>query len=117
MHSLNRLPGDRPVPDVRLIGDDHKQIADVTGPQQRLSGVRIDSKRLERARRKTTALTRLGDHEDSVAIEKNGRAQRPWCVRHHHLVLRTCRMGWLTRQCHTTAWNASESGVTHSDLR
>src|SRR5262245_10675440 len=49
---------------------------------------------------------RAVDH--AVAVEEDRAAQSGA----HHFVATCCRMGCETRQCHTTAWNASVCGVT-----
>ncbi len=45
---------------------------------------------------------------DTVAVEKD---RTPSYFVLSHFVCATFSFGWLTKRCHTTAWNASECGV------
>src|SRR5262249_35011085 len=58
------------------------------------------------------AVAHGGDVDRAVTIEKHRRGSRHRAAMPSHLASCRARVGCDTRQCHTTAWNASESGVT-----
>ena len=59
------------------------------------------------ARRQWLALLDVCTIDDAVTIDEHGAA----ADRLYHLVGARCSLGCDTRQCQTTAWNASECGV------
>src|SRR5216684_2892483 len=92
--------------DVGLVGDDDIEESRRTQRLQRLAyaGKQLQIGKRARRVRLAVAHDRLVDH--AVAVEKHRAALR------YHFVAVCCRAGCDTRQCQTTAWNASVCGVT-----
>ena len=90
--------------DVGLIGADDDQVAGLLEPAHGVLNAGQETKLGERGRRNGFAVALEVGVDDAVAIEKDGRP--------HHLVAFRCSFGCETRQCQTTAWNASACGVT-----
>jgi hypothetical protein len=53
--------------------------------------------------------------KNAVSIEKYCTASSDARI-DYHLVCLICSLGWLTRQCQTTDWNASDKGVIREAL-
>ena len=103
VHCLHRRLRRESGADVRLVGYDDEEKARVLEPLRCCCGVRKDAKFVEGGGRHRLAVTNQIGVDDAITIEEDGL---------HHLVAFFCSFGCDTRQCQTTAWNASACGVT-----
>jgi len=83
-------------------------------PSETGRGFWIKPEILQPLRGEAAPITEFRNDDDPIPIKKYGRPQ-PVGTAYHFVCLR-CKAGWLTRQCHTTAWKASDRGVTQFGL-
>lgn len=98
----------RPARDIRLVGHDDEEIAGRLEASAASRDVFINFEIVYRRRRVGPAVADNRLIDNAVAIQKD-RAPRYFVL--SHFVCATFSFGWLTKRCHTTAWNASECGV------
>jgi hypothetical protein len=102
MHLLDNVSADETVADVGLIGDDDD---DVSMFLQRLDGSRRvwnEPEIIESPGSVGSAGAHQRAAQHAVTVQENGWSHR------YHFVGCLCSFGCDTRQCQTTAWNASE---------
>ena len=108
------LPLRRSARDVRLVGHDDQQEARLAQRRKRLPDARQNLKFGDAGGRIGLAVAHEGAIEHPVAIEEHGASHGR--TADSHLVWLAFSLGCETRRCQTTAWNASECGVTVSAL-
>ena len=108
VHRIHRGTRLRPARYVRLVGYDDEEIAGRFEESAARRDVIINFEIASLLRRIGPAFADNRLVDNTVAIEKD-RAPRYFVL--SHLVCATFSFGWLTKRCHTTAWNASECGV------
>ncbi len=95
-------------PHIRLVRDHDQKKSGFRQLLAAFGNVGIELEVTEVRRRKREAIADHRAIENAVAIEKYGALT--YLVL-SHFVCATFSFGWLTKRCHTTAWNASECGV------
>ena len=100
--------------DVRLVRHDDQKEARFVQRCERLSDAGQDLKLGDAGGRVGLAVAHRGAIEHPVAIEEHGASHGR--TADSHLVWLAFSLGCETRRCQTTAWNASECGVTVSAL-
>src|SRR5437667_432833 len=110
MHLFDYGAIDLAASDIRLICHDDQSKPGILHRRKRLACSFVKAEIGEPVRREGAAVPELRNREDAITVEKDGAS----AVLAHHLVLRVCNIGWLTRQCQTTACIPSDRGVTRS---
>jgi hypothetical protein len=114
VHSVHFRPGDQAISHVRLVRDYRQDEARTLQPLQTGCGFGVKPEILQPLRGEAAPITEFRNDDHPIPIKKYGRPQ-PVGTAYHFVCLR-CKAGWLTRQCHTTAWKASDRGVTQFGL-
>src|SRR5262245_39250863 len=114
VHRLDFRTGDQTVSHVRLIGDYRQKEPCLLQPSKTGRGLGIKPEVLEPPGGEASPVSEFRNDNDPIPIEKYGRSQPGG--RAYHFVCLRCKAGWLTRQCQTTAWKASDKGVTQPGL-
>jgi hypothetical protein len=114
VHSVHFRPGDQAISHVRLVRDYRQQEARSLQPLQTGRGFGVKPEILQPLRGEAAADHGIPErrlpHPDQEIRQASARGTA------YHFVCLRCKAGWLTRQCHTTAWKASDRGVTQFGL-
>src|SRR5262249_60837702 len=114
---VKRLPnrgGHKPVPHARLFGDYRQENPRLLQLLKTGRDVGIQPEILQPSRGEAAPVTEFRNNDYPIPIEKHGRSQSVGTT--YHFVCLRCKAGWLTRQCQTTAWKASDKGVIQFGL-
>src|SRR5499427_1828826 len=114
VHRVHFRVGDQAVSHVRLVGDYRQEKTRLLELLETGRGVGIQPEILQPPRGEAAPVTEFRNNDYPIPIEKHGRSQS--VGRAYHFVCLRCKAGWLTRQCQTTAWKASDKGVTQYGL-
>src|SRR5436309_3653698 len=120
MHGFHHLTPLGPLGHIRLVGRDNQQKPGISQSKESLPDTRQNFEFDQRRWRIGFAVSQHGTVQHAIPVKKN----RPSSHAHRfaafivvsHLVPAVCNNGCDTRQCQTTAWNASVCGVTRSGL-
>src|SRR5262249_2866128 len=114
VHRVHFRVGDQAVSHVRLVGDYRQEKARLLQLLEAGRGVGIQPEILQPSRGEAAPVTEFRNNDYPIPIEKHGGSQSVGTT--YHFVCLRCKAGWLTRQCQTTAWKASDKGVIQFGL-